>query len=234
MKVVILCGGQGTRLREHTEKIPKPLVEIGNKPVLWHIMKIYSHYGFKDFILCLGYKGELIKEHFKENKENWKIEFVDTGENTPKSGRLMRIKDYIEDDLFLVAYGDDISDINIQKVVDFHNKHGKIATLTAIPLSSDFGIIEMDDKGDVIKFKEKPRLDEYWFNGGFFVFNKEIFSYLTKGELEKEVFEFLSKEKQIRAFKHDGFWKSMNTFKDWQELNDLEKKGNPPWIIWKD
>lgn len=234
MKVVILCGGKGTRLKEYTEDIPKPLVEVGGKPILWHIMKIYSHYGFNEFVLCLGYKGEKIKEYFKENKEGWKIEFADTGEESSKSERLKKIKDYINEDLFLVAYGDDVCDVNLKEVVKTHKSHGKITTLTAIPLYSQFGIVETNRKNEVVNFKEKPRLDNYWFNGGFFVFDRKIFDYLDIGELENEVFERLVQENQIIAYKHDGFWKCMNTFKDTQELNKLWNEHNAPWKVWRD
>lgn len=233
MKVVILCGGKGTRLREYTEDIPKPLVEVGGKPILWHVMKIYSHYGYKDFILCLGYKGKLIEEYFKNNDagEKWGIEFVDTGENGNKGQRIKRIENYIKDENFFVAYGDDIADININEVLEYHLKKGKIATLTAVNPLSQFGIIEMNNNHEIIKFKEKPKLD-CWINGGFFVFNRKIFDYIKEDyDLEKETFEDLVKEKQICAFKHDGFWKCMNTFKDTMELNELWDKHNAPWKI---
>ena len=232
MKTVILCGGKGTRLRELTEEIPKPLVEIGGKPILWHLMKIYSHYGFNDFILCLGYKGELIKEYFsRNNKENWKITFVDTGEEANKAERIKKVQKYIKDDNFFVAYGDDVCDVNVKKVLDLHLKKGKIVTLTAVNLLSPFGVMEVNENDEVTEFKEKPKLD-YWMNGGYFVFNKKIFNYLKEGyDLEKEAFEELAKEKQIAAFKHHGFWKSMNTFKDVVELNELWERGNAPWKV---
>ena len=232
MKTVILCGGKGTRLRELTEEIPKPLVEIGGKPILWHLMKIYSHYGFNDFILCLGYKGELIKEYFsRNNKENWKITFVDTGEDANKAERIKKVQKYIKDDNFFVAYGDDVCDVNVKKVLDLHLKKGKIVTLTAVNLLSPFGVMEVNENDEVTEFKEKPKLD-YWMNGGYFVFNKKIFNYLKEGyDLEKEAFEELAKEKQIAAFKHHGFWKSMNTFKDVVELNELWERGNAPWKV---
>ena len=232
MKVVILCGGKGTRLKEYTEEIPKSLVEIGDIPILGHIMKIYSHHGFNDFILCLGYKGNKIKEYFLNNKEDWNIEFVDTGENSTKSERLLKIKDYITEDNFLVAYGDDVSDVNIREVLEFHKKSKKIVTLTSIPLYSQFGIVKTNEKNEVIRFEEKPRLEGYWFNGGFFVFKKEIFDYLDKGELEDDVFKYLAAQNQVVTFKHEGFWKCMNTFKDTQELNDLWKKGKASWKVW--
>lgn len=254
MQVVILCGGKGTRLREYTEEIPKSLVEVGGKPILWHIMKIYSYYGFNDFILCLGYKKEKIKEYFaqrhwrdnnftlKDNKielhscteEDWKIIFVDTGQDSSKSERLAKVKDYIEGDTFLVAYGDDVCDVNVGQVVEKHNSHGKVATLTAIPLYSQFGILETNEKGEIVTFKEKPRLEKMWFSGGFFIFNRKIFDYLNKGELENEVFESLAAERQIVAYHHDSFWKCMNTFKDVQELNECWEKGKAPWKVWKD
>ena len=229
MKVVLLCGGKGTRLRELTEDIPKPLVEIGGKPILWHIMKTYSHHGYNDFILCLGYKGEKIKEYFKDSP--WNISFVDTGLDANKSSRLKQIESLIDSDKFLLAYGDDVSDVNISEVVDKHKAHGKMVTLTAIPLQSNFGILDMNDDNHVTNFKEKPKLD-HWFNGGFFVMNKEIFNHLDKGELEKEVFEHLASLNQIVAHKHDGFWKCMNTFKDTQELNEMWEKGEAVWKVW--
>jgi glucose-1-phosphate cytidylyltransferase len=233
MKVVILCGGKGTRLKELTEEVPKPLVEIGGKPILWHIMKIYSHYGFNDFILCLGYKARMISEYFeKNNHENWSIEFVDTGEDSNKGQRIKKVEKYIEDENFFVAYGDDVSDVNIKKLLEYHKKNGNIVTLTAINPESQFGIIELNQKNEILEFKEKPKLD-YWINGGFFVFSRKIFDYLKDdNDLEKEAFETLARERQICAFKHDGFWKCMNTFKDTIELNELWADGKSPWKTW--
>jgi glucose-1-phosphate cytidylyltransferase len=228
MEVVILCGGKGTRLNERTEEIPKPLVKVGDKPILHHLMQLYAHAGHKDFILCLGYKGEKIKEYFKDNKE-WNINFIDTGENANKAERLMKVKDSIKDDIFLLAYGDDLSDVDINKVVDFHKRVNKIITLTAVPLMSQFGVIELNEKCEVIKFREKPKLDHF-INGGFYVVGKKIFDYIKPGyDLEKEAFEDLAKDRQIVAFKHNGFWKSMNTLKDVIELNELYNRGNAPW-----
>ena len=232
MKVVILCGGEGTRLSEYTRKIPKPLVEVGGKPILWHIMKIYSHYGFNEFVLCLGYKGHEIKKYFKNNKHDWNIEFVDTSNASNKAQRLLKIQKYIKDDDFLVTYGDDVSNVNINKVIDFHFKNKKIVTLSAVPLYSNFGVLELDED-TVVGFKEKPRIKDKWFNGGFFVFNKKIFEYLDRGDLEDEVFKFLAENKQISAFKHNGFWKSMNTFKDVIELNKLWTEDKADWRVWK-
>jgi len=229
MQVVILCGGKGTRLSEYTEEIPKPLVEVGNKPILHHLMELYAHAGHKDFILCLGYKGEKIEEYFKDNR-SWNIKFIDTGENSTKAERLMKVKNEIKENTFLLSYGDDLSDVDINKVVDFHKKTDKIVTLTAVPLISPFGIIELNKNNDVVQFKEKPKLS-YLMNGGFYVVDKKIFDYIKPGyDLEKEVFEDLTKEKQIAAFRHNGFWKSMNTLKDVIELNELYNKGKAPWI----
>ena len=246
MQVVILCGGKGTRLSEYTEEIPKPLVEIGNKPILHHLMELYAYSGHKDFILCLGYKGEKIKEYLKDTQKSkisgvlknkvfhdnkdWNIEFVDTGEDTNKAQRLMKIKDRIKDNTFLLSYGDDLSDVDINKVTEFHKKSNKIVTLTAVPLISQFGIIEVNEKQEVVQFKEKPKLN-HLINGGFYVMEKKVFNFIKPGyDLEKETFEDLAKQNQIAAFKHDGFWKSMNTLKDVIELNDLYNKGNAPWI----
>ena len=229
MQVVILCGGKGTRLSEYTEEIPKPLVGVGDKPILHHLMSVYAHHGHKDFILCLGYKGDKIKEHFKNNDE-FNIEFIDTGENSNKAERLMKIKDKIKEDNFLLSYGDDLSDVDINQVIKLHNEKNKIVTLTAVRLQSPFGILEINNNLEVTEFKEKPVLPNL-MNGGFYVIKKEIFSSIKAGyDLEKETFKDLAKENQITAFKHDGFWKSMNTLKDVVELNDMFKKGDTPWI----
>jgi len=229
MQVVILCGGKGTRLSEYTEEIPKPLVEVGNKPILHHLMQLYASSGHKDFILCLGYKGKTIEEYFKDN-EDWNIEFVHTGDDSNKAERLTKVKNKIKDNTFLVSYGDDLSDVDINKVIKFHNRLNKIVTLVAVPLISPFGIIELDDDNGVKNFKEKPKLDHF-INGGFYVMKKRIFDFIKPGyDLEKETFEDLSKQNQIAAFKHNGFWKSMNTLKDVIELNNAYEEGNVPWI----
>lgn len=231
MEVVILCGGEGTRLSEYTHKIPKPLVEIGGKPILWHIMKFYAHQGFNDFILCLGYKGEKIQEYFKDKPE-FKIKFVDTGLKSTKAERIKQIERYITNDDFFVAYGDDLSNLDLKKLLEHHQNKSKIVTLTTIRPDSQFGILHLDEEGIVKGFKEKPRLDN-WVNGGFFIFNKKIFQYFKEGEdLEKEVFERLAKENQICAFKHEGFWKCMNTFKDTLELNKFWENNKAEWKIW--
>jgi len=257
MKVVILCGGEGTRLREYTESIPKPLVEIGGKPILWHIMKSYSHFGFNDFILCLGYKGELIKRYFMDykswknrdftlkvgnsktdieyhdnDKEEWNISCVDTGDATNTGGRIKKIEKYIEDDMFFVTYGDGLADIDLNKLLDFHKKKGKLATITCVNPLSQFGVMEIKDEL-ITEFKEKPPLNQ-WINGGFFVFNKKVFEFIGENDvLEKDPFEKLAKKKEISAFKTKGFWECMDTYKDTQVLNTLWKKNKAPWKVWK-
>ncbi len=229
MQVVVLCGGKGTRLSEYTESIPKPLIEVGSKPILWHIVQLYKSFGHKDFIFCLGYKGDKIREYF-ENEKGVKIDFIDTGLETNKAGRIEKAKHLIKEDDFFVTYGDDLSDVDIDKLYECHKKNKKIVTLTAISLESPFGILEFSKKNEVIGFKEKPKLD-YFMNGGFYVFNRKIFYYMKKGhDLEKETFAELAKARQIAAFKHKGFWKSMNTLKDVIELNELYSKGVKPWL----
>jgi glucose-1-phosphate cytidylyltransferase len=233
MKVVILCGGKGERLREHTETIPKPLVEVGNKPILWHIMKIYSHYGYNNFVLCLGYKGDKIKEYFsKETKEKWNIEFVDTGPDTNTGGRIKKIEKYIDTDDFLATYGDGVSDINIKELIEFHKKQGKIVTMTCTNIRSNFGIVNIDDKNMVVGFDEKPFID-MWINGGFFVFNKKIFNYLDKNSiLENQPLKQLAKERELIAFRYKGFWECMDTYKDTRVLNEMCDKGKAQWMVW--
>ncbi len=233
MKTVILCGGKGTRLGEHGKTIPKGLIKIGDEPILSHLMRYYSAYGFRDFIFCLGFLGDKIKNHFFEKPvENCVTHFVDTGLETNTGGRLQQIKDFIaEDEDFCVTYGDGLSDVNLKMLVDFHKIHGKIATLTAVHPFSNFGLIKLTNDNFVSEFQEKPRLKE-WVNGGFFVFNRKIFNYLTDDcVLEREPFERLAAENQLMAFKHKGFWKCMDTFKDNLEFNQLWDKGNPAWKL---
>lgn len=230
MQVVILCGGKGTRLNELTEEIPKPMIEIGRKPILWHLMMFYKHYGHQEFILCLGYKGEKIKKYFQNSK--FDIKFVDTGLYSNKGSRLLKIRQYINQSRFLVSYGDDLSDIDVNEVIKYHELRKKCVTLTAIQLTSPFGILELNDSDEVIGFKEKPVLD-YIMNGGFYVFDKTIFKFIKEGyDLEKETFNDLAHMNQISAFKHKGFWKSMNTLKDVIELNQLWKT-TKPWVVWE-
>lgn len=231
MEVVILCGGLGTRLNEITKTIPKPLVEIGEKPVLWHIMNLYSNQGHKEFILLLGHLGHKIKQYFEEEKEpGWLITFVDTGLDVSKSERVSKIKNMMNEDNFFLAYGDDLADINLYKLLKFHEYMENVVTITSVRARSDFGILEMDEDQRIINFREKPILD-YWMNGGFMVVNKSIFNYLNYGELEREVFERLVQEKKIGTYKHKGNWKSMNTLKDNLELNSLWQEGKAFWRV---
>jgi glucose-1-phosphate cytidylyltransferase len=231
MKVVILCGGKGTRMGN--EDLPKALFSIGGRPILWHIMSIYAYYGFKDFILCIGYNGNKIRDYFS-NIKKWKITFVDTGLDTNTGGRIKKAKEYIGGDCFFATYGDGLADVNIPRLVNFHNKHKRIATLTAVKPRSPFGIIGIDTHSkSVTRFEEKPILD-HWINGGFFVFNKEIFNYIKDGDiLEKDSFTRLLKDKNLFAYKHKGFWECMDTYKDNLRLNELWAGNNAPWAIWK-
>ncbi len=233
MKVVILCGGEGMRLREYTENIPKPLIEVGGKPILWHIMKIYAHYGHNDFILCLGYKGEKIREYFESNDHGFKITFADTGLESNKAERLKKVEKLIDTENFFLAYGDDVSDVDINKVLAFHLKSKKTATLTSVKLVSQYGIIKINEKDEIVKFEEKPVLDQ-WISGGFMVLNKRIFGHMESGmELEGDVFRKLAEAKDICAFKHEGLWRSMNTLKDVKEMNDMWAGDKAPWKVWK-
>jgi len=257
MKVVILCGGLGTRIKEETEFRPKPMVEIGGKPILWHIMKIYAHYGFTDFILCLGYKGYMIKEYFshyflhmsdvtidiKKNdikvhstmSEPWEITLVDTGLETMTGGRLKRIQKYIGDETFMMTYGDGIADIDIEELVKFHKSHRKFATVTAIQLDGKFGALSINNSNAITSFFEKPKGDGGWVSGGFFVLEPEIFSLIKDDTMtwENEPLENLAKSNQLNAYKHKGFWKCMDTQRDKMELELLWNAGKAPWKIWK-
>lgn len=255
MKVVILAGGFGTRLSEHTDSIPKPMVEIGGKPILWHIMKIYSHYGFNDFIICLGYKGHIIKEYFLNrfkydsdviidyniNKiqncnnisEPWKVSLIDTGINTLTGGRLKRIKQYI-DGPFLMTYGDGVSNINIKELVNHHNKYNKKVTVTAVQPAGRFGGLEIENDVLVKSFIEKRRSDSPWINGGFFVCEPEIFNYIDKDDtiFESDVLDKIASESQLVSYKHNGFWECMDTLKDKNNLNNLWNNNQAEWKIW--
>lgn len=230
IKTVILCGGKGTRMG--SDELPKVLFPIGSKPILWHIMSIYSHFGFNDFILCLGYKGEKIKEYFS-GLSKWNITFVETGENTNTGGRIKKIKKFIKEDYFLATYGDGVADINLLELVKFHERHKKSATITVARPFSQFGIVGVDPHSQsVTHFEEKPILD-HWINSGFFVFNRNIFDYLKKNDiLEKDSFKRVLKDRQLNAFKHMGFWRCMDTYKDNLELDCLWKKNKAAWKIW--
>ena len=257
MKVVILCGGLGTRIREESEFRPKPMVEIGGNPILWHIMKIYSHYGFNDFVICLGYKGYVIKEYFSHyflhmsdvtidmekndikihatTSEPWKITLVDTGLETTTGGRLKRIQKYIGDETFMMTYGDGVADINIEELVKFHKSHRKFTTITAVQLAGKFGALSISKGNEITSFFEKPKGDGTWVNGGFFVLEPEIFSFIKNDATawEGEPLENLAKKNQLNAYKHDGFWKCMDTQRDKIELELLWNTDKPPWKIWK-
>ena len=232
MKVVILCGGKGTRMGKDLQGLPKAMITIGDKPIIWHIMKYYGHFGFNNFILCLGYKGEDIVKFFIKNSE-FNIQFVDTGVDTDTGGRIKKVEKHIDSDVFFATYGDGLADINIKSLLRFHLKHKKIATLTAVRPHSTFGIVGINsDSGMVTHFDEKPVLD-HWINGGFFVFNKEIFGYLEENDiLERHSFTRLLKDKQVCAFKHKEFWKCMDTYKDNLELNELWKQKKAYWKVW--
>lgn len=236
MKVVILCGGKGARLREQTESIPKPLIEIGERPILWHIMKIYEARGFNDFILCLGYKAQAIKEYFNErlkgDRENWKITFADTGEETNTGGRIKRIEPYIKEDSFMVTYGDGVTDLDIRHLVEFHQSHGKIGTITVVNPSLSFGLLDVDADNKVSRFREKPLLD-HWINGGFFVFRRGFFKYIAENNvLERAPLERLAGEGELMAFRHKGYWKCMDTYKDTVALNEHWAGGKASWKVW--
>jgi glucose-1-phosphate cytidylyltransferase len=254
MKTVILCGGLGTRLSEETHIRPKPMVEIGGRPILWNIMKIYSNYGFSDFLCALGYKGEVIKDYFlnyhyrngnvilntlsgdlkvdKVPDENWNISLIDTGQNTMTAGRLLRLKPYLEnEDTFMLTYGDGVSNVDINKLLDFHRNHGKIATVTAVRPPVRFGEM-LIDSGKVFDFKEKPQVEAGWINGGFFVFNKGIFDYLIGDHvmLEREPMEKLVSDGELMAYSHSDFWQCMDTIRDKEYLETLLKDNKAPWL----
>lgn len=260
IKVVILCGGRGTRLREETEVRPKPLVEIGNRPILWHIMKTYSYYGFKDFILCLGYKGDMIKDYFlnyeamnndftinlsNRNKiifhnahleRDWNVTLVNTGDCTQTGGRIKRIEEYINGDNFMVTYGDGVGNINIKELLKFHKQSGRLGTLTGVHPSSRFGELLIKGK-NIVQFNEKPQVSQGFINGGFFVFKKKFFSCLSNNEnctLEHEPLVKLSSARELAVFRHNGFWQCMDTQRELNILNNLWNEDKAPWKVWKD
>ena len=233
MKAVILAGGYGTRISEESNIIPKPLIAIGGKPILWHIMKIYSAYKIDDFVICLGYKGEKIKEYFEQfDSKLWNIQLIDTGLDTMTGGRLKRIQDKI-DNTFCVTYGDGLSDVNLNNLVTYHKEKKSLATLTAIHPPERFGVLNLS--GDyVTEFHEKHTGESSWINGGFFVFEPEIFDYLQNDStvLERAPLETLAKEQKLSAFKHNGFWHPMDTLRDKKHLEDLWASEKTPWKIW--
>ena len=233
MKAVILAGGYGTRISEESDLIPKPLIEIGGKPILWHIMKIYLAHKIDDFVICLGYKGEKIKEYFEQfDSKLWNVQLIDTGLDTMTGGRLKRIQDKI-DDTFCVTYGDGLSDVNLNNLISFHKEKKSLATLTAIHPPERFGVLNLS--GDyVTQFHEKHAGESSWINGGFFVFEPEIFDYLHDDStvLERTPLETLAKEQKLAAFKHNGFWHPMDTLRDKKHLEDLWTSEKAPWKIW--
>lgn len=259
MKTIILCGGSGTRLKEETEFKPKPMVFIGNKPILWHIMKIYASYGYNEFILALGYKADYIKDFFLNQKaftsdftlrtkdhkttyyldnrkeiDNFTITFVDTGIDTLPGERILRCQDYIpkKDKYFMVTYGDGVSNVDIQQLVKFHKKQKSIGTITGINPSSKFGVLDIDEENHVNQFNEKPVMN-VWINGGYMVFDKRFFEYLKPGELEHDALKRIAAKKELSVYKHKGYWQCMDTYKEVEDLNKLWKQENPPWKLWK-
>jgi len=255
MKAVILAGGFGTRLAEETHLRPKPMIEIGGKPILWHILKIYSSFGINDFIICLGYKGYLIKEFFsnyflhtndvtfdiKDEKvlfhsrksEDWKVTLIDTGEHTQTGGRIARIRKFVENDTFCLTYGDGVGNINIKELIDYHNKSGKLATLTAVQPPGRFGVLEIE--GSMVKsFQEKPLGDNSWINGGFFVLEPSAIDFIDGDDCiwEDRPLKVLSQKKELNAFKHYGFWQPMDTLRDHRLLQKRWEEGKASWKIW--
>jgi len=256
MKAIILAGGLGTRLSEETVLKPKPMVEIGGKPILWHIMKIYSHHGFNEFIVCCGYKGHVIKEYFADfflhhsditfdlanNKmdvhdtavENWKITLVDTGKDSMTGGRIKRIQKYVGNQPFMLTYGDGVSNIDIKKLVEFHKSNKKFVTVTAVQPESRFGVLDINSKHEVKSFMEKPKGESGWINGGFFVCEPNVFDFIEGDATtwEREPLEHIAKQNQLAAFKHEGFWKPMDSLKDKNDLNKFWDTNTAEWKIW--
>jgi len=257
MKVLILAGGMGTRLSEETNLIPKPMVEIDGKPILWHIMKIYSSHGYNDFIILLGYKGYVIKEYFanyflhksdvtfnmKENRmtiheehcEPWNVTLINTGLHTMTGGRVKRAQKYVGDEPFMLTYGDGVSDIDIGKLVEFHKAHKKAATMTSVQPEGRFGALVFNEDGEVTSFSEKPKGDGSWINAGFFVCEPKVFDYITEGDstiFERAPLENLANDGELYTYHHNGFWKCMDTLRDKQQLQAMCDEGNAPWISW--
>lgn len=256
MKVVILAGGLGTRISEETQTKPKPMVRIGDKPILWHIMKIYSRYGYNEFVICLGYKGEVIKEYFANyvrdhsdvtfeypsgssrfhntRAEPWKVTLIDTGSETMTGGRIKRIRPYVGDEPFMFTYGDGVCDVPLEDLEKFHKSHGKLATVTAVQPAGRFGALSIGEDGTVNQFNEKMKGDGKWVNGGFFVLQPEVFDYLTDDStvFEQEPLVNLASEGQLRAYRHDGFWYAMDTLRDKNHLESLWNSGLAPWKVW--
>jgi glucose-1-phosphate cytidylyltransferase len=255
MKTVLLAGGLGTRLSEETSLRPKPMVEIGDRPILWHIMKIYSNYGINDFIICAGHKGFVIKEYFanyflhmsdvtfdissnqmevhQKRSEPWKVTVVDTGEHTMTGGRLRRVRNYLENETFCFTYGDGVGDINIRELIAFHKSSRRVATLTGVQPPGRYGSLAIEED-HVLEFKEKPAGDNAWINGGFFVLEPEAIDYIAGDDtvFEREPLESLAGDRQLSVFRHHGFWRPMDTLRDKNELNRMWSEGNAPWKVW--
>tara|TARA_Y100000590_G_C15499520_1_gene931017 strand:- start:112 stop:819 length:708 start_codon:yes stop_codon:yes gene_type:complete len=231
MKVIILAGGFGTRLAEYTDTIPKPMVPIGDKPIIQHIMQIYANYGHKEFYVALGYKGEVIKKYFQNKVNDWKINLIDTGRNSMTGGRVKRLEKIIGNETFMLTYGDGLSNINIDELISFHKKHKKMVTISAVRPPARFGALKLKDS-EVVSFKEKSQLEESWINGGFFVINPDFFNLIKNDEtvLEKEPLEKIASIKQLKAFRHEGFWQCMDHKLDKDLLEDMYKKGQAPWL----
>lgn len=258
MKVVILAGGYGTRISEESHLIPKPMIEIGGKPIIWHIMKYYSSFGFNEFIICCGYKQHIIKEWFadyylynsditldfgKRNEmtvhnnvaEPWKVTMVDTGLDTMTGGRIKRIQPYIGKETFMLTYGDGVSNVSIDQLLKYHNEHGKIATMTAVNVRQQFGVLEVDEDGTINKFREKSNVDSGTINGGYMVMNPDIFNYIEGDQtvFEREPLERVAEEGELKAFRHNGFWKCMDSQRDKQILEEYINKKQAPWMVWE-
>jgi len=258
MKVLLLAGGLGTRISEETDIKPKPMVEIGGKPILWHIMKLYSHYGFDEFVILLGYKSYVIKEYFSNyflhqsditinmrdnsmeilnnSSEPWKVTLLYTGLNTMTGGRIKRAQEFIGDETFMLTYGDGVSDIDIKKLVEFHNSHDKVLTMTSVQPEGRFGALDIEGDGQVSNFIEKPKGDGLWINAGFFVCDSKVFDYITEGDatvFEQTPLVNLANQNEIYAFKHTGFWKPMDTLRDKIALNAMYDTNKAPWTVWK-
>lgn len=256
MKIVILAGGKGTRISEETQSIPKPMIEIGGKPILWHIMKTYSHYGFNEFVICLGHLGYVVKEYFSHyflhmsdvtmdlaknsmsihttSSEPWKVTMVDTGPETMTGGRLKRIEKYIGNNPFMMTYGDGVGNIDIPALVKFHQEHKTLATVTAVQPLGRFGSLDIGGEDKVSAFLEKPKGDNTWINAGYFVLQPEVFKYIEGDDIlwEKEPAEKLAQDGQLAAYRHNGFWRPMDTLRDKNELERLWQSGQPPWKVW--
>ena len=232
MKVLILAGGFGTRLSEETDLIPKPLVKIGEKPILWHIMKHYSAFGFNEFVILLGYKGDMIEDYFLNQHDsfNWNITFLDTGFNTDTGGRIKRAEKIINNKPFLLTYGDGLANIDLNKLISFHESHDGLMTMTSVQLASRFGILEIGDEERVTQFKEKPKENEAWINGGFFICEPDILNYIKNDSttFEKDPLATLTEDGKLFTYRHKGFWKCMDTLRDKRELDELAKSDSPP------